>query len=429
MDIETLTVIVLGVILFAIVSKRLEGTIFTLPLVFVVFGVIISSDVVGFAHVDVDHGVIHTIAELTLILVLFYDASRIDLGRLRRDHNLPKRSLLVALPLIIASGTFVALWLFPGVSVWEAALLAAILAPTDAALGQTVVSHPSVPVRIRQALNVESGLNDGIALPAVLMFAALSIMPTDTEMFTGEWFWFGLKQITLGPIAGVAIGFVGAKLIDFATNKEWMTTSFEGICVLALAVLAFLGAEMIGGNGFISAFVAGLVFGQVLRSPCIILFEFMESQGQLFMLITFLIFGTTLLPEAAHHLTGAVVLYAVLSLTAIRMIPIALSLLGTGLAPWSYLFIGWFGPRGLASILFALLILEREEVIHGSEILTITTVTVALSVLLHAITAAPFARLYGAYVSRLGECEEAKSVSEMPTRSGTADSAVNFDAK
>lgn len=416
MNAETLTIVAIGMISFALVSNRLNGTVLTPPLLFVVFGLLISRDGLGIAQVNIEHGVIHVIAELTLILVLFSDASRIDLARLGNDHNLPKRTLLIGLPLIMLAGFIAALLLFPGATVWEAALLAAILAPTDAALGQAVVSNKNVPARIRQALNVESGLNDGIALPAVLMFAALSSMPTGGDLFTGKWLWFGIKQITLGPLVGVAIGFIGAKLIDAATARKWMTPAAEGIAVLALALVAYLAAELIGGNGFISAFVAGLVFGHTLRHPCEFLFEFMESEGQLLMLVTFLIFGTTLLPEALHQLNGPVFLYALLSLTLLRMVPIAISLIGTRLAPSSYLFIGWFGPRGLASILFALLILEKEQVPHAHEILAATSITVALSVLLHALTAAPLARAYGRQVAKMGECEETKSVSEMPSR-------------
>lgn len=235
-------------------------------------------------------------------------------------------------------------------------------------------------------------------------------------MWTGKWLWFGIKQVTLGPLAGIAIGYVGAKLIDSASSRTWMTPAAEGIAVLALALLAYLGAELIGGNGFISAFVAGLVFGHTLRHPCEFLFEFMESEGQLLMLVTFLIFGTTLLPEALHQLNGSVIIYAVLSLTLVRMIPVAVSLIGSRLALPSFLFIGWFGPRGLASILFALLILEKEQIPHAHEILAATSITVALSVLLHALTAAPFARAYGRQVAKMGECEETKSISEMPSR-------------
>lgn len=423
MNIETLTIVAVGMIAFALVSGRLQGTIFTPPLLFVAFGLLISSDVLAVAKIDIDHSVVHAIAEITLILVLFSDASRIDLARLGSDYSLPKRTLLIGLPLIMLSGFAAALWLFPGATVWEAALLAAILAPTDAALGQAVVSNQNVPVRIRQALNVESGLNDGIALPAVLMFAALSTMPAGGDLWTGQWFWFGIKQVTLGPLAGIVIGYIGAKLIDGATRRTWMTPAAEGIAVLALALLTFLGAEMIGGNGFISAFVAGLVFSHTLRHPCEFLFEFMESEGQLLMLVTFLIFGTTLLPEALHQLNGAVIIYAVLSLTLLRMVPIAVSLIGSGLAPPSFLFIGWFGPRGLASILFALLILEKEQVPHAHEILAATSITVALSVLLHALTAAPLASLYGRQVVKMGDCEETKSVDEMPSRQRTASDA------
>lgn len=416
MNAETLSIVAIGMIAFALVSGRLRGTILTPPLLFVVFGLLISRDGLGVAEVSIDHGVIHAVAELTLILVLFSDASRIDLARLGNDHSLPKRTLLIGLPLVMLAGFTAALWLFPGATVWEAALLAAILAPTDAALGQAVVSNQNVPVRIRQALNVESGLNDGIALPAVLMFAALSTMPAGADMWTGKWLWFGIKQVTLGPLAGIAIGYVGAKLIDSASSRTWMTPAAEGIAVLALALLAYLGAELIGGNGFISAFVAGLVFGHTLRHPCEFLFEFMESEGQLLMLVTFLIFGTTLLPEALHQLNGSVIIYAVLSLTLVRMIPVAVSLIGSRLALPSFLFIGWFGPRGLASILFALLILEKEQIPHAHEILAATSITVALSVLLHALTAAPFARAYGRQVAKMGECEETKSISEMPSR-------------
>jgi NhaP-type Na+/H+ or K+/H+ antiporter len=187
---------------------------------------------------------------------------------------------------------------------------------------------------------------------------------------------------------------------------------------LGLAFLAFSGAELIGGNGFIAAFVGGMVFGHSVRNSCTFLFEFMETEGQLLMLVTFLIFGAALLPEAIAHLSFEYFLYAILSLTVIRMIPIAISLLGTGLRSPSYLFLGWFGPRGLASILFVLLILEESDVPHRDELLSVTVITVALSALLHGISAAPFARIYGRMANSMGECEESRPVKEMPLREG-----------
>ncbi len=418
MDLHGTIIICAGVIAFGLVSKKLDGTIVTPPLVFVLFGLAIGPGGFDVAHIDIGHGLIHLIAELTLILVLFADAARIDLGLLRRDHNLPQRMLIVGLPLVILAGTGVAAYLFPDFSIWEAALLAAILAPTDAALGQAVVSDRSVPVRIRQALNVESGLNDGIALPAVLLLAALAGTAGADARDATDWLTFGALQVTLGPVAGIMLGYVGARLVDTAADKGWMTEAFEGIGVLALAVLGFVAAEAIGGNGFIAAFTAGLMFGNAVTHPCTFLFEFMETQGQLLMLLTFLIFGAAMLPEGLAHLNWTFVLYAALSLTVIRMLPIAISLIGTGVRLPTMAFLGWFGPRGLASILFALLIVETAEIAHGDEILAAVIVTVGLSALLHGISAAPLARAYGRMTELFGECEETKAVSELPIRTG-----------
>ena len=418
MDLTSVAVIAVGLLAFSLISGRLRGTVLTAPLVFVVFGYVIGAGGFGVAEIDPGHGAIHLIAEVTLILVLFSDAARMDLMRLRLDHNLPLRMLVVGLPLAIILGTLVASGLFPEFSLWEAALLAAILAPTDAALGQSVVSDRAVPVRIRQTINVESGLNDGIALPAVLLFAALA--STHDAANASAWIRFGLLQLTLGPLAGVVLGYIGARALDTAAERGWSSTSFQGIGILSLAILTFAVAELIGGNGFIAAFVGGLVFGSALKHPCSFLYEFMETEGELLILITFLVFGAVLLPEAIEHLNGATILYAVLSLTVIRMVPIALSLIGTGIRLPTSLFLGWFGPRGLASILFALLILEEANVVRGSEVVSITVVTVGLSVLLHGVTAAPFAKIYGRLAARMGECEEGRTVHEMPLRQGSS---------
>ena len=417
MDTHGFALIAAGVILYGLVSKKLDGTIITAPMVFAAFGLLIGEAVFGLADLDFGHGFIHGLAEVTLILVLFSDAARIDLRQLRRDHNLPVRMLLIGMPLTIVLGTLVALALPLGLGFWEAALLAAILAPTDAALGQSVVSSPLVPTRIRQALNVESGLNDGIALPLVLLFAGLAGATHAGEGFQ-NWILFGAKQITLGPLAGLIIGGLGAWLMDRAVFKGWMGESFAGPAILGVALLAYAGAEIIGGNGFIAAFVAGLVYGNLVRDRCSFVFEFAEAEGQLLTLLTFLIFGAVILPEAFGQIGWSNALYAILSLTVIRLIPVAISLIGSGVRAPTVAFLGWFGPRGLASILFALFVLEEAEVPATDLILTVTIVTVALSILAHGITAAPAARRYGEMARRMGQCEENKPVSEMPTRAG-----------
>ena len=426
MDLFSLLLIAVALLIYSLVSGRLQGTIVTAPLVFTIFGFVVGAGGLGIAKIDMGHSGIHIIAELTLILVLFSDAARLDLKRLRRDHDLPFRMLTIGLPLAILAGALIATQLFPEFSLWEAALLAALLAPTDAALGQEVVSAKVVPVRIRQAINVESGLNDGIALPAVLLFAMLA-GTQHAAPGASEWIRFGLLQLTLGPLAGVLIGWVGARLLDQASEHGWTSSSFQGIGILSLAVFTYVAAELIGGNGFIAAFIGGMVFGNTIRHPCTFLFEFMETEGQLLMLITFMAFGAALLPEGLVHLTPTVFLYALLSLTLIRMVPIALSLIGPGLSAPTGLFLGWFGPRGLASILFVLLILEETEVPHHNELLSITVVTVALSVLLHGVTAAPLADLYGRLAARMGECEENQAVTELPLRDGLIQSENNSE--
>ena len=417
MDLVSIALVSGALLAFALVSGRLQGTIVTPPLVFIVFGYLIGQGVLGIANVDPGHGAIHVIAGLTLILVLFSDAARINLAQLRRDHDLPLRMLLIGLPLTMAGGAWLALMLFPQLDFWEAVLLAALLAPTDAALGQSVVSAKAVPVRIRQAINVESGLNDGIALPAVLLFAALASAQQESAQ-AAEWLSFALFQVTLGPLAGALVGFVGARLLDSAAHRGWTDTAFQGIGILSLAVFAFAAAELIGGNGFIAAFIGGMVLGATVRHPCTFLFEFMEAEGLLLMLITFLVFGAALLPEGLEHISAATIVYAVLSLTVVRMLPVAISLMGTGLRLRSVMFLGWFGPRGLASILFVLLILEKVELVHRTELLSITVITVGLSALLHGLSAAPLAKLYGRHAARMGECQENMPVSEMPLREG-----------
>ena len=416
MDLAGVAIVAVGVVLFTLVSGRLQDSILTGPMVFAAFGFVVGDDVLGFVHLDFGHAFVHGLAEVTLIFVLFSDAARIELREVK-NQNIPIRLLVIGLPLIIVAGTVIG-WVLPlGLGFWQVALLAAILAPTDAALGQSVVSSLRVPVRIRQALNIESGLNDGIALPVVLLFAALAGAGA-SESSGVAFVTFIATQLVLGPIVGLIVGWGGAWLIDRAAKFEWMSPSAEGAAILGLALLSFAAAEIVGGNGFISAFVSGLVFGNQVRGRCSFLFEFIEAEGHLLVLLTFLIFGGAILPEAIGVIGWEIALYAVLSLTVIRMLPVAMAMAGTGLKTPSILFLGWFGPRGLASILFALLVIEKAGIPGATEISVITVATVALSILAHGVTAAIGARWYGGLVERVGECEETNPVNELPTRTG-----------
>lgn len=409
----------LFVLVFGLVSRRLEETPITPPISFVLFGLLIGPAFLGWITLDVEDEIIRLLAEFTLILVLFTDASRINLDSLRREHNLPVRMLAIGLPLTIIAGTLTALVLFNTLDIWEAALIGAILAPTDAALGQAVVSSPRVPVRIRQTLNVESGLNDGISLPVITVLIALAVAADDVGADTMGLALFTLAQVTLGPLVGIAVGYVGGKLVEYATKSSWMNGSFQRLASLALAFLAYFGAELVSGNGFIAAFCAGLTVGNVTRATCDCLYEFAEAEGQLLTLLIFTIFGAVMIVPALEATTWMTVLYALLSLTVIRLIPVALSLLGLRLQWATLLFLGWFGPRGLASILFGLLVLENEFITNSEAIFQIVVFTVLLSVFAHGLSAVPGANAYADYGESMHDepdMPEMEPVSEMPVR-------------
>lgn len=384
-------------------------------MVFVLLG--FGLGVHGLGWLSLEPAAIHGLAELTLVLVLFTDASRIDLSCLWRERSLPTRLLGIGLPLTVALGAFTALLVFPGIEAGEALLLAAILAPTDAALGQAVVSSPLIPMRIRQSLNIESGLNDGLALPLVLVAVSLA-GAGEAGRDLGTWLRFAGLQVVLGPLVGASVGYLGGRLVERATKSGWINDPFQRLSVLGLAGLAYAGAEIVGGNGFIAAFVAGLTVGSATRAVCRCLFDFGEAEGQLMTLFVFLIFGAVMVPAAMPHWDGRALIYATLSLTAVRMLPVALSLLGSGLRPVSVAFLSWFGPRGLASILFALLVVEEGRLVSGAMIEAVVLLTVLLSTFAHGISAFPLARRYGAFVTAAPErapAEHAASL-EHPVR-------------
>ncbi len=408
-------VVALGILAFGLVSGRLERSVLTPPMVFVLFGLVLGPQVFDLAEFDVEFGFVHTLAELALVLVLFGDASRIDLKLLVREHNIPIRLLLIGLPLTIALGTGAAMGLFEGMGLWQAALLAAILAPTDAALGQAVISNPEVPVRVRQSLNVESGLNDGVVLPLVLVFAALA----GGLESAGERNWYAFVALQLGLSAGIglAIGFAGGKLVQAASKAAWMNLTYQRLSTVALAVSAFAVAEILGANGFIAAFVGGLAVGNFAKDICPRIHEFAEAEGELLVQLTFLFFGASMVPLVFSISDPMIWLYAVLSLTLIRGLPVAFSLLGTGLKPGSVLFISWFGPRGLASILFVVLIVEHADLPGGDALLSIVVATVTLSIFAHGLSAFPASKAYARVCALFPEdIEEHKAITEMPVR-------------
>jgi NhaP-type Na+/H+ or K+/H+ antiporter len=415
--------VALFVLGYGLVSKRLERTIVTPPIVFVVLGLLFGGGSLASFGMHADQRVIHVLAELTLVLVLFGDAARIDLRVLRDEFGLPVRLLGIGMPLTILAGALVGKVVFPELTWLEAAALGAILAPTDAALGQAVVSAPSVPLRIRQALNVESGLNDGIALPVVLIFAALASMGGGEGRSAADWVQFAALQVTLGPVAGVTVAWFGGRLVTWSDSRGWMDGRFARLAGIALALLSFASAELIGGNGFIAAFVAGMTLGNTQRGKCEYLYSFLEAEGQLLALLVFLLLGLSFAWPTIAESDGNMWLYAVLSLTVVRMVPVAISMIGSGLRPPSVLFVGWFGPRGLASLLFAILILEEADLPHGQLVFNVVILTVLGSVFAHGMSAAPGATWYGKLARDASRCPaEHKAVVEHPLAYGNSDS-------
>ncbi len=417
METMAFAVVATAILGFGLISGRVQNTIITAPLVFVGSGLLLGEHGLGLFALHIEDHLIHTLAELTLLLVLFTDATRINLKQLRQEHNLPVRLLMFGMPLTIVLGTLVAVGLFPNFTFWEAALLAAVLAPTDAALGQAVVSSPKVPVRIRQTLNVESGLNDGIALPLVLVFLSTCSSAVAGQGGAEYWLKFALLQVTLGPLVGILVGWGGGRLVSWGMRSGWMNEAFQHLSSLGLALMSFAGAELIGGNGFIAAFVAGLTLGNTAQCSFESLYEFAESEGQLLALLVFLVFGAVLLPGAINHATWEYVAYGVLSLTVIRMLPVAISLIGAKLRKETILFVGWFGPRGIASVLFGLLVVEKSILHHREEIFFVALITVALSVVAHGVSASPGVSWYSTHSETYNEdSTENQEVSEMPVR-------------
>ena len=394
---EPTVLIVLGVVaIYALMARWIELSVITLPMIFTGLGIALGGTGLDLVRLDVDNEFIHAFVEITLVLVLFSDASGVKRQNLSGGNvTIPVRMLLIGMPLTVALGTLVAMWVSPN-QPWALALLvAAILTPTDAALGQSVVSNPNVPKRISQSINIESGLNDGLAFPIVLLAAITAARATGYEggQAPDNVAVFALLQITVGLLAGAMVGYGAAKLLDFAISRNATTTVAQGIYFLSVAFLAYFGAELVGGNGFIAAFVGGLVFGNTLRAPSVFIREFMEGEGQLLTLATFFIFGSVLAPIGLEHASWKTVTLALLFLTVVRMLPIWLSLAGLKLSSYEKIFLGWFGPRGLASILFALLVLEDFPIPGAQELTACVVLTVLISIVLHGVSAAPLSNL------------------------------------
>jgi NhaP-type Na+/H+ or K+/H+ antiporter len=410
MSASDLAIVAALVFAWGMLSARLERFDVTAPITFVLAGLLLTHGPLAPLGFAPSHELVKDLAEVTLVLVLFSDASRVGLRDLRADIGLCVRLLGIGLPLTIGLGTLLALALFHGMSIWLALLVGAALAPTDAALGAGMMVNPAVPARIRRLVNVESGLNDGIATPFVLV--AVAGAGHVAGIGPGE----AVAELVLGVLIGAAVGGAGGFLVKAARRRGWAEGGFAGSAILALAVCAYACALALHGNGFIAAFVGGLAFGAIGGRRGERLVPFVEETGSLVSLLVWLAFGAVAVVPAVESLTWQTLVYALASLTVIRMVPVAVALTGERLGRAAVAFVGWFGPRGLASVVFALIALEDLGQHAAGPAVSVITLTVLLSVIAHGATADPLARRYGPRMAlALGGTDDA-GVPPLPAR-------------
>ncbi len=391
----TVAVLALIVFCYSVIADRLDRTVFGGAIAFTAIGLALGASGLGVLQLSLNIDALGLLAELTLALLLFIDAANADLRELVRSAKLPRRLLLIGLPLTIVLGVLTGSMLFDTLTLVEIALLATVLAPTDAALGKAVVSDENVPNRIRTSLNFESGLNDGICVPIFLAFLAFATNAAGESGFTEIAIHLIVEEVGIGAVVGLAIAALGAGAIRVREGHEAISPTWRQLLVPALALACFTTAQALGGSGFIAAFVGGLLFGSLARENTHGYLLAAEGTSEAVALLTWVVFGATVVARVAENATWEMFLYAFLSLTLVRMLPVWLALRGTDTRLDEVLFMGWFGPRGLASIVFAIMVIEAG--IPGADLIAVTVAcAILLSVLGHGLSAKPLARVLSA---------------------------------
>src|ERR1700729_2270154 len=412
MSISDLAIVAALIFAWGAVSSRLQRFDVTAPIIFVIAGLVLTHGPLGALGFAPSHETVKVLAEVTLVLVLFSDASRVGLRDLRDELGLCLRLLGIGLPLTIGLGMLLALALFGHLSIWLALLIGAALAPTDAALGAGVMLNRAVPARIRRLLNLESGLNDGIA-PLFVLVAVAGAGTAAHEASTGPG--KAVAELALGLVVGVVVGGVGGWVVRQASRRDWVAEGFAGAAGLGLGVCPYASGVALHGNGFIAAFTGGLAFASTARRRGEPLVPFVEETGELVLLLGWLGCSAVPVGPGREALTWQLALYAVLSLTVVRMAPVALALIGAKLGWPTVAFVGWFGPRGLASVVFALLALEELGSAADGAVAVIT-VTVLLSIVAHGATADPLATRYAKLLARTADAGADAPAPDVPDR-------------
>ena len=386
---EQLAILAIFVFLYSVIAGRTERSMISGPMIFVAAGFVMGPAVLGWFSGEEPHQTLRVLADLTLALCLFTDSANANLRTLEHHYGIPTRMLLIGLPGAILLGTLLALTMFGALTIFEAAALGTMLAATDAALGKAVITNKKVPSRLREGLNVESGLNDGLCVPILFVFIALEL-GAEEGVGSGLVIKLLAEELGIGLAVGVVLAGLGAMLLRACWRRRWVTETWVQITTVALALSCFSVAQSLEGSGYIAAFVGGLVFGVIMGKRTHELVEPAEGIGDTLALLTWMLFGVAIVGQVFEQMTWQVFVFALLSLTVVRMLPVYASLIGTGETHASKLFLGWFGPRGLASIVFTVIVMDSG--MPGAELMAqVVVCTVFISLVLHGVSANPLA--------------------------------------
>lgn len=381
-----LAVLVLG---YAVVSERVNRSYIAPALIFLLLGMGLGP--FGLHLLDAGPGTegYTVLAQLALAVILFNQAAKLRFDRIRVHGAVALRLLVFGIPLTVALGALTAVLLLPVLPWWEAVCLAAVVAPTEAALIDALLDNRRIPERVRHTLSVESGFYDGFAL--AILLTALALASEQADRSDANWAWFMFSTEFLSLLAGGVVGLVGGFVVAWSRRRDWMSDTWAQLATLALAFVCFALGERIEASGFVAAFTGGLAFSFISRrkSDHDLPTQVSDATAQLLELLVFAMFGAFAVIDGWLRADWRVVLFSVLALFAVRIVAVLVSLVRTDLPMPDRLFIGWFGPRGIGTVVLGLLVVNRGEILNTELIGTVVVVTVTLSLLLHSLTLGP----------------------------------------
>ena len=380
-----LTVLVLA---YAVVSEQVNRRFIAPALIFMLAGMALGP--FGFGVLDAGPATegYTVLAQLALTVILFNQAAKLRLNRIRERSPVSLRLLVIGIPLTVLLSTLTAAVVLPVLPWWEAVALAAIVAPTEVALIEALLDDSRIPERVRQALSVESGFYDGFALAILLVAMGLASQRTDPNHT--HWIQFIFSTEILSLLAGAAVGLVGGWVVTWSRRSQWMTDTWAQLATLALAFVCFQLGEWLQASGFVAAFTGGLAFSFISRrNDDELPTQVSDATGQLLELLVFAMFGAFAVIDGWRNADWRIVLFSVLALFMVRIVAVLVALVRTSMPMSSRLFIGWFGPRGIGPLVLGLLVINRGEIERAGLIGTVGVVTVSLSLVLHSLSTAP----------------------------------------